>query len=115
LRSEHAQSAANFHAKRRYGAHGVEHRIKLWALWRLSPSRTHTEAGCAIGLCLLRRGQYLVLLHQLLAPDASVIAGALWTIGAIFRAAAGLDGKQAAHLYLVRGMVLPMHLLSSKD
>ena len=70
------------------------------AILRRTPGRAHAETRRAAGF--RRRGflEHGVEGHQLLGLDAGVVARRLRAIGAVFRAAAGLDRQQGGDLDL---------------
>lgn len=112
---QHAQSAADFHAQRRYGANRVKDRIELLAVWRLAPGDTHAEAHCSFVFRPACGRQDLGGVHQRLPFNAGFVVRALRAIAAILRTSAGFDGKQTAHLDLIRGMMTTMNCLGFKE
>ncbi len=99
---EHAERATDFHIQSRDAAHHFEHAVEFFALGDLSPGRAHAESRGALGLGALRRREDVAGIHQFLAGHARFVVRALRAIGAIFRASAGFDRKQAAELDFFR-------------
>ena len=96
---QHAERGAAFEPER---AHAFDHGADLLevAILRLAPGGAHAEAARAGALGGARLGQHGVDAHQLLGLDAGRVFRALRTIGAVFRAAAGLDREQRRDLHL---------------
>ena len=99
--TEHTQRGAGLQAQRLdafdHGADGFE-----IALLRRTPRGAHAEARSAAGLGRTRLGKHRLDRHQLLGLDAGVVLRRLRTIGAVLRAAAGLDRQQCRDLHLGR-------------
>ena len=95
---QHAERDAGLEPHR---AHALDHGADLVevAVLRLAPGRAHAEAAGAGILRGLRLGQHLVEAHQLFGLDAGVVFRALRAIGAVLRAAAGLDRQQRRDLH----------------
>ena len=104
---QHAERHAGLEPHR---AHALDHGADLVevAVLRLAPGRAHAEAAGAGILGGLRLGQHLVEAHQLLGLDAGVVFRALRAIGAVLRAAAGLDRQQRRDLHLGGVEILPV-------
>src|SRR5262249_39715924 len=64
------------------------------AVLRIAPGRAHAEAARAGALRRLRLGDDRRRVHQLLGLHARLVVRALRTIGAVLRAAAGLDRQE---------------------
>ena len=110
LRAQHAESHAAFQAQFPHSLDHGDHIGHVPLLGR-APGRAHAEPGGATFPGSPRLLQHLFNLHQLLDFQARVIAGALGTVGAVFRTGAGFDGKQSAHLHLIRVKITPMNTL----
>jgi hypothetical protein len=95
---EHAERGASFEPKCLHRLNHLAHRAEV-ALLRLAPGRAHAEARRTCSLGRARLGDHRIEAHQLLGLDAGVVLRALRTIGAVFRAAAGLDRKQRRNLH----------------
>ena len=93
-----------------HGAHLIE-----IAVLRRPPRRPHAEPARPRSLRRARLVQHGRDVHQLIGGDTGVVMGALWAIGAVFRAAAGLDRQQGRDLYLARIEVLPVDALGVED
>ena len=86
-----------------HGADGIE-----IALLRAAPCRAHAEARGAAGFRRTRLAEHRVEAHKFLGLDAGVVLRGLRTIGAILRAAAGLDRQQGRDLHFGRIEILPV-------
>ena len=108
-RLEHAERDAGFQTHR---LHALDHGANLVeiAVLRRTPSRTHTKARRAAFLGRTRFGHNGFDRHQLLGFDAGVVLRRLRAIGAVFRAATGLDRQQGRDLHLGRIEILPVDL-----
>ena len=106
---EHAQGGAGFHAQ---GAYAADHFRDLChiAVLRRPPGGAHAEARGAGGLGLRGFVQHILERHQFLRLQAGVVARGLRAVGAVFRAAAGLDRQQGGDLHLVRVEALAVDL-----
>ena len=101
LGREHAKGDTGFHAKPADARHHFEHRFELRPVANLAPRRTHAKPSRPRRLGRLRLGQHPGHRHQGFARAFGLVVGRLRAIGAIFRAAAGFDGKQAGELNLI--------------
>ena len=111
---EHAKRGAGLEPDR---LDAFDHRADLIeiALLGLAPRGAHAEAAGARTFRRARLGHDGIDAHQLLRLHAGLVMGALRTIGAIFRTAAGLDRDEGRHLHLGRIEVRPMNALCAKD
>jgi hypothetical protein len=90
LPRQHAERGAGFEPDRLDAFdHGAD--LLEVAVLRLAPGRAHAEARGAVRLRRARFGEHGLDRHQLLGLNAGVVLRGLWTIRAVFRAAAGLD------------------------
>jgi hypothetical protein len=112
---EHTEGAADFEAERGNAANHFEDLVEFPPLGRIAPGSTHAEAGYAAGGGIAGYINDVLGVEQALAIDTGVIVGALRAIGAIFGAAAGLDGEQLASLDAVRGVKVAMNGLSTEE
>ena len=80
-----------------------------------APGRAHAEAAGAGGLRGAGLGQHGVEAHQLFGADAGVVSRGLRAIGAVLRAAAGLDREQRRDLHLGRIEMQAVRCLRAKD
>jgi hypothetical protein len=85
------------------------------AVLGLAPGRAHAEAARARRLRGARLGEHGIEVHQLFRPDAGRVAGGLRAIGAVLRAAAGLDREQRRNLHLGRIEVEAVNALRAED
>ena len=109
LRScQHAKRDAAFQPKSAHALHHGADRIEIAVLGR-APGGTHAEARGAGVAGGARFGQHSRQLHQFCGGHAGLVGGGLRAVGAVFRAAAGLDREQCAHLNLVRVVMGAMH------
>ena len=109
-RLEHAERDAGLHAQR---LHALDHGADLVeiAVLRRTPGRAHAEARGAAGLGRARLGRARPRDPSACSAfDAGVEFRRLRAIGAVLRAAAGLDRQQGRNLHLGRIEILPMHL-----
>ena len=111
---EHAERGAGLEPNRLDAFNHLADVVEI-AILGLAPRRPHAEAARARTLGRLRLGDDGIDAHQFLRLDAGVVVHALRTIGAVFRAAAGLDRDQRRHLHLGGIEVQAMNLLRAKD
>jgi len=112
---EHAERAAHFEVESGDRAHHFEDAVEFGAVGNLPPRRAHAEARRAVGLRLLRRCKNLGGIEQVLPRDAGLVMRALWTVRAVFGAAARLDRKQPAELHFARRVKLPVSDLGPEN
>ena len=110
---EHAERGAGLEPERLDAFdHGAD-RIEI-AILRLAPRRAHAEAAGAAGFRRARFGEHRVERHQLFRAHAGIVARALRTVGAILRAAAGLDRQQRRNLHRAGFEIRPVHALRAE-
>ena len=110
---EHAERGAGFEPERLDAFdHGAD-RIEI-AVLRLAPRRAHAEAAGAAGFRRARFVEHRVERHQLVGAHAGVVARALRAIGAVLRAAAGLDRQQRRNLHCAGVEIGAMHALRAE-
>ena len=109
LARQHAERGAGLETQRLdaldHGADGGK-----IAILGLAPGRAHAEARGAVDLGRARFGEHGLDRHQLLGLDAGIVLRRLRAIGAVLRAAAGLDRQQGRNLHLGRIEILPVCL-----
>src|SRR5579884_3040595 len=113
-RVEHAERRAGLEPERTDGLHHGADPIEIAVPGR-APGRPHAEPAGArslggAGLVHHRRD-----IHQFVGLDACVVMRALRAIGAVLRAAAGLDRQQGRNLHLPRIEALPVDALGVED
>ena len=111
---EHAERRAGLKAERLDGRHHGADRVEV-AFLRRTPCRAHAEPARALGLGGARLRDDGGDVHQPLGRDAGVVARALRAIGAVFRAAAGLDRQQCRDLHLAGIEMDAVDALGVKD
>jgi hypothetical protein len=110
VRGQHTEGDAAFHAERADTANHLADGVEVAVLGR-APGRPHAIAGRAAGLRLARGVEHGVDVHQPLGLDTGVVLGRLRAIGAVLRAAPGLDRQQVGHLHPVGVEMAPMQAL----
>ena len=98
---EHAERGAGLEPERLDARDHLADLVEI-AVLGLAPGRAHAEAARAGRLGGARLGEHRVDRHQLLGLDAGVVVHALRAIGAVLRAAAGLDRQQRRNLHFGR-------------
>ena len=114
IAGQHAERDAGLHPER---LHALDHRADFVeiAIFGRAPRRAHAEARRAASFCRTRLVEHGIKIHQLLGFDAGVEFRRLRAIGAIFRAAAGLDRQQCRDLDLGGVEVFAMNLRRTKN
>ena len=111
--AQHAEGDAGLQTERLDAGHHVRHRLQV-AVFGAAPGGAHAVAGGAGFPGAPGLGQHLVFGHQLARFEPGVVARALRAVGAVLRAAAGLDAEQRRHLHLVRVEVAAMGSLRAE-
>ena len=105
---EHAQGHAGFQPQGFHLAHHVQHIGHVLGA-RAAPGGPHAEPRSAFFLGGARFFQHPFHLQQLLFLQLGVVVTGLGAVLAVFRAGAGLDRQQRAHLHRVGIEVLAVH------
>jgi hypothetical protein len=112
---EHAKGAADFHAERGDATNHFQNFVEFPALRSFAPGSTHAETSNAPGDGIASYANDVLWIEKTLALDVSVVVGALRTVGAIFRTAAGFNGDELAGLHPIGGVILAVYRLSAKN
>ena len=89
-------------------------RLELFAFGDVAPGGAHAEARRALLARAARRLERLVDAHQVVAIDAGVVVRRLRAVGAVLRAAAGLDAQEHAALHFVGDVIRAVHRLRAE-
>ncbi len=111
---EHAERGAGLEPDRFDARDHLAHLVEV-AVLRLAPGRPHAEAARARVFRRPRLGDDGVEAHQLFRLDRRLVVGALGAVGAVFRAAAGLDRDEGRNLHLGGIEMQAMNALRAKD
>ena len=98
---QHAEGDAAFQAERLDALDHGANRVEV-AILRRAPGCAHAESARASLLGRPGFAQHRAHIHHLFSLEAGLVGGALRAIGAVLRAAAGLDRQERGNLYLFR-------------
>ncbi len=111
---QHAERDAGLQSQRLDAFHHVADRIEVTILGA-APGRAHAEALRAGIFGRARLGEHGLEAHQFFGRDAGVVFHRLRAIGAVLRAAAGLDRQQRRNLHFGGVEILPVHLRGAEQ
>ena len=110
MRREHAEGHTRLKAGGLDRGDHLEDAVELRSVAHLSPGGAQTEAVGPVGLGGPGRLDDGLHTHQRLVVDAGGVVSRLGTVGAVLRAATGLDAQQRCALNLGRVVLAPMDL-----
>ena len=113
---QHAERHASLHPERANAAHHIEHRVERLSVAHIPPGRAHAKTIGSGGFRARREREHGLGFHHIGLVEANLaMMRGLRAIGAILRAAAGLDAEEARLLDVADIVKMPMNAVRLCD